>query len=159
MYTPSTLQSPRGHMKRPRTYAIGHKVNSLLFEPSLSACETWLLPHAWTLHTLRYNQDDHGESKDQGQAWKRRRKKGEEEDGATVGARPDIRTVVRIIRAQPDHPDPARTSGPPAGHPALRLHQPSLRIIRASTRTIRTSPDHPASDPDHPASTCVRVLG
>ena len=74
MYTPTTLQAPRGHMTRPQTYAIGHKVNSLLFEPSLSTCETWLLPHAWTLHTLRYNQDDHGESKDQGQAWKRRRK-------------------------------------------------------------------------------------
>ena len=106
MYTPTTLQAPRGHMTRPRTYAIGHKVNSLLFEPSLSAYETRLLPHAWTLHTLRYNQDDHGESKDQGLAWKRRRKKGEEEDGAAAGARPDIRTVVRIIRAKPDHPDP-----------------------------------------------------
>ena len=75
MYTPTTLQAPRGHMTRPRTYAIGHKVNSLLFKTSLSACETWLLPHAWTLHTLRYNRDDHGGSKDQGQAWKRRRKK------------------------------------------------------------------------------------
>ena len=75
MYTPTTLQAPRGHMTRPRPYAIGHKVNSLLFEPSLSTCETWLLPHAWTLHTLRYNRDDHGGSKDQGQAWKRRRKK------------------------------------------------------------------------------------
>ena len=55
MYTPTTLQAPRGHTKRPRTYAIGHKVNSLLSESSLSTCETWLLPHAWTLHTLRYN--------------------------------------------------------------------------------------------------------
>lgn len=81
-----------------------------------------------------------------------------------------IRTPARAIRLirpktteasplKPDHPDPARTSGPPAGHPALRLHQPSLRIIRASTRIIRTSPDHPAPDPDHPASACVRVLG
>ena len=66
MYTPTTLQAPRGHMTRPRPYAIGHKVNSLLFEPSLSTCETWLLPHAWTLHTFRYNRDDHGGSKDQG---------------------------------------------------------------------------------------------
>ena len=75
MYTPTTPQAPRGDMTRPRTYAIGHKVNSLLFEPSLSTCETWLLPHAWTLHILRYNRDDHGGSKDQGQAWKRRRKR------------------------------------------------------------------------------------
>ena len=107
MYTSTTPQAPRGHTMRPRPYSIGNKVNSLVFEPSLSTYQTWLLPHAWTLHILRYNRDDHGESKDQGQAWKRRRKKGEEEDGAAVGARPDIRTVVRIIRAQPDHPDPA----------------------------------------------------
>ena len=39
------------------------------------------------------------------------RKKEEEEDGAAAGARPDIRTDVRIIRAQPDHPDP------PPDHP------------------------------------------
>ena len=75
MYTTTTPHAPRGHTMRPRPYAIGHKVNSLLFEPSLSTYETWLLPHAWTLHTLRYNRDDHGGSKDQGQAWKRRRKK------------------------------------------------------------------------------------
>ena len=75
MYTLTTLQAPRGHMTRPRIYTIGHKVNSLLSEPSLSTCETWLLPHAWILHILRYDRDDHGESKDQGQAWKRRRKR------------------------------------------------------------------------------------
>ena len=75
MYTPTTPQAPRGHMTRPRIYTIGHKVNSLLFKPSLSTCETWLLPHAWILHILRYDRDDHGESKDQGQAWKRRRKR------------------------------------------------------------------------------------
>ena len=75
MYTPTTPQALRIHKMRPRLCAIGHKVNSLLFEPSLSACETRLLPHAWTLHILRYNRDDHGGSKDEGQAWKRRRKK------------------------------------------------------------------------------------
>ncbi|XBJ01192.1 hypothetical protein VPH35_020886 [Triticum aestivum] len=75
LYTSNTPQAPRGHTMRPRPYAIGHKVSSLLFETSLSTYETWLLPHAWTLHILRYNRDDHGGSKDQGQAWKRRRKK------------------------------------------------------------------------------------
>ena len=75
MYTPTTLQAPREHKMRPQVYTIGHKVNSLLSESSLSTCETWLLPHAWTLHILRYNQDDHGGSKDQGQAWKMRKKK------------------------------------------------------------------------------------
>ena len=109
MYTPTTLQTPRGHMTRPRTYAIGHKVNSLLFEPSLSACETWLLPHAWTLHTLRYNQDDHGESKDQGQAWKRRRKK--------EGRRRWSGCWSQVGRAdrRPDHPGSAGSSGPSPG--------------------------------------------
>ena len=81
-----------------------------------------------------------------------------------------IRTAARTIRLthpedtrsshlKPDHPDPARTSGPPAGHPALRRHQPGIQLIRASTWTIRTSPDHPAPDPDHPATACERVLG
>ena len=109
MYTPTTLQAPRIHKMRPRLCAIGHKVNSLLFEPSLSACETWLLPHAWTLHTLRYNQDDHGESKDQGQAWKRRRKKeGRRRWGGcwSQAGHPDRR---------PDHPGPAGSSGPSPG--------------------------------------------
>ena len=100
-YTPTTLHTPRGHMTRPRTYIIGQKVNSLLFEPSLSACETWLLPHAWTLHTLRYNRDDHGGSKDQGQAWKRRRKKKN-------GARQDL----------------PGSSGPPAGQSGPSLDDP-----------------------------------
>ena len=137
MYTPTTLQAPRIHKMRPRLCAIGHKVNSLLFEPSLSACDTWLLPHAWTLHILRHNRDDRGESKDQGQAWKRRRKKGEEEDGAAVGARPDIRTAVRIIRAQPDHPDPS------PDRPA---------ICAEDTRRLLPKPDHPdPRRPDHPA--------
>ena len=155
-------------MTRPRPYAIGHKVNSLLFEPSLSTCETWLLPHAWTLHTLRYNQDDHGESKDQGQAWKRRRKKGEEEDGAAVGARPDIRTVVRIIRAQPDHPDPPpdhpanstedyRSLPPEAGSSGPRPGSSGpCPDVRTASRTSgpapppAESPDHPGLHPDHP---------
>jgi len=154
MYTPTTLQAPRGHMTRPRTYAIGHKVNSLLFEPSLSAYETWLLPHAWTLHTLRYNQDDHGESKDQGQAWKRRRKKEGRRRWSgcwSQAGRPDRR---------PDHPGPAGSSGPSpgsSGYPCPKtteaarrsriirtvariIRTPDTRIIRATIRIIRTPP-------------------
>ena len=107
--TPTTLQAPRGHMARPRQYAIGHKVNSLLFEPSLSTCETWLLPHAWTLHTLRYNRDDHGGSKDQGQAWKRRRKK---KQGQASG--------------KPGPSGLPGTSGPRTFRPARNLRPPDL---------------------------------
>ena len=115
MYTSTTPQAPKGHTIRPRPYAIGQKANSLLFEPSLSTYETWLLPHAWTLHILRYNQDDHGGSKDQGQAWKRRRNKKNGQD-RTCPDHPD---------PQPDDPDRART-------------------IRTTTRTIRlTCPKTP----------------
>ena len=141
MYAPTTLQAPRGDMTRPRPHAIEHKVNSLLFEPPLSTHETWLLPHAWTLHTLRYNQDDHEESKDQGQAWKRRRKKKN-------GARQDL-------PGSSGHP--AERSGPSPDDPAN---------VPEDTRSCSTKPDHPDGHPDHPdprpdhpASACARVLG
>ena len=58
MYTPTTLQTPSGHMTRPRTYAIGHKVNSLLSEPSLPTCDTWLLPHIYVLCMTRSKEED-----------------------------------------------------------------------------------------------------
>ena len=50
-----------------RAYAIGHKVNSLLSESSLSSCKTWMLLQARTLCILRYTRGDQGEPKDQGQ--------------------------------------------------------------------------------------------
>ena len=43
MYSTTTPQAPSAHMLRPRAYAIGPKVNSLLSESSLSACKTWML--------------------------------------------------------------------------------------------------------------------
>ena len=46
---------------RPRLYTIGHKVNSLLFEPSLSICETWLLPQIYVLCMTRNKEEDHGQ--------------------------------------------------------------------------------------------------
>ena len=53
-YTSTTLQAPRGHMTRPRIYAIRHKVNSLLSQPSLSTREIWLLPQTEALCILKY---------------------------------------------------------------------------------------------------------
>ena len=132
MYTLTALQDPRGHMTRPRPYAIGHKVNSLLFEPSLSTCETWLLPHAWILHILRYDRDDHGESKDQGQAWKRRRKK-------KTGARQDL-------PGSSGHP--AGRSGPSPDDPDDHPDDPAN--VPEDTRSCSTKPDHPDGHPDHP---------
>ena len=67
MYTTTSPQAPSAHMLRPQAYAIGHKVNSLLSESSLSACKTWMLPQARTLCILRSIRGDHGEPKDQGQ--------------------------------------------------------------------------------------------
>ena len=133
MYTLTTLQAPRGHMTRPRPYAIGHKVNSLLFEPSLSTCETWLLPHAWTLHTLRYNRDDHGGSKDRGQAWKRRRKKKQGQASEKPGT-----SGPRTFR-------PARNLHPSESRPALSA--PTLWIARNLAGTCPEPLDPGTSGP------------
>jgi hypothetical protein len=62
MYTTTTPQAPRGHTIRPRAYAIGHKVNSLLSEPSLFACETWLLPQTYVLCMFKNQEEGHGTS-------------------------------------------------------------------------------------------------
>ena len=141
MYTSTTPQAPKGHTIRPRPYAMGHKVNSLLFEPYLPTYETWLLPHAWTLCILRLIRDDHGDSKDQGQAWKRRWKK-REEDGAAAGVSSDVRTSLRIIWTQPDHPDAPRIIRviPQPRHPKLAESPRRSRIIRTRTRIIRPLP-------------------
>ena len=110
MYTPTTLRAPRGHMTRPRAYAIGHKVNSILSKPSLSSRETWLLLQARTLCILRYTRGDHGEPKDQGracaEAWKRRRKKknGARQDLPGSSGHPAGRSGPSLDDPD-DHPD------------------------------------------------------
>ena len=68
MYTPTTLQAPRGLMMRPQLDAIGHKVNSLLSEPSLSTCETWLLPPTCVLCMIRYWEESHKATTSNGRA-------------------------------------------------------------------------------------------
>ena len=93
------------------------KVNHLLYTCSLDPFEDGILLDTSPVCMHRYCRnftDDEEECKRQGtttpsgrEAWKRRRKKGEE-DGATVEVRPDVRASVRIIRARPDHPGPPR---------------------------------------------------
>ena len=138
MYTPTTLRAPRGHMTRPRAYAIGHKVNSILSKPSLSSRETWLLLQARTLCILRYTRGDHGEPKDQGQACAEAKEGEGRRDSCyrprTSGPSPDIRTSPDI-RPQPGHPDQP-------GHPA---RPPEIR--RPSQKTPEAEP----SQPGHPA--------
>ena len=80
MYTPTTLQTPSGHMTRPQTYAIGHKVNSLLSEPSLSTCETWLLPPTCVLCMIRYLEESHGATTTNGRASEDAKYKDQEEE-------------------------------------------------------------------------------
>ena len=136
MYTPTTLRAPRGHMTRPRAYAIGHKVNSILSKPSLSSRETWLLLQARTLCILRYTRGDHGEPKDQGracaEAWTRRRKKKN-------GARQDL-------PGSSGHP--AGRSGPSPDDPDDHPDDPAN--VPEDTRSCSTKPDHPDGHPDHP---------
>ena len=54
MYTMTIPQAPSGHMVRPPTCPIGHKVNSLLVQLPLDPHETWLLPQTKTLCVPRY---------------------------------------------------------------------------------------------------------
>ena len=95
------------------------KVNHLLYTCSLDTLEDGILlvtPYV-CMHRYCRNITDVEEECERKcastpsgrEVWKRRRKKGEE-DGAAAEASPDIRTAVRIIRTQPDHP------GPPPDH-------------------------------------------
>src|SRR4051812_32441897 len=59
---------PRGPLTRAQARAIETKVNSLLFKPHLLACETWVLPHADTLCSMRYKGGTQEEATGQGQA-------------------------------------------------------------------------------------------
>ena len=146
------------------------KVNHLLYTCSLDPFEDGILLDTSPVCMHRYCRsftDVKEECKRQGtttpsarEAWKRRRKKGEE-DGAAAGARPDIRTavrIIRIIRAQPDHP------GPPPDHPdkCVRRHPKASCEAGSSGPPPGSSgrwPDHPDPHPDHPGLACAHDLG
>ena len=101
MYTPTTLQTPSGHMTRPRTYAIGHKVNSLLSEPSLSTCETWLLPPTCVICMIRYLEESHEVTTSNGTTSEDAKYKDQEKKlrEATVTGRP-----AQLGRPTPEDP-------------------------------------------------------
>ena len=159
MYTPTTLQAPRGHMTRPQTYTIGHKVNSLLSELSLSTCETWLLPPTCVLCMIRYLEESHGATTSNGRASEDAKYKDQEKklpesySGRTTGQR---RTSDAWTLSQPEEPV---TTGP--GHPSRprksgALHRTHAKLKRVSpdfrpeARTSGSSRDagHPAPSPD-----------
>lgn len=52
MNPPSTPQTPSGPLTRARGHAIETKVTSFLYELSILACATWLLPHFETFRIL-----------------------------------------------------------------------------------------------------------
>ena len=150
MYTPTTLQAPRGHMTRPRTYTIGHKVNSLLFEPSLSICETWLLPQIYVLCMTRNKEEDHGQDGEDTK-YKELPKKLQRADvqttpddrPLTVSGRPvlggrtvpeDQPTPATALPAS-GRPTPHRTSGNINGSPRLPdVWYPDHRTLSADVR-------------------------
>ena len=118
MYTPTTLQTSSGHMTRPRTYAIAHKVTSLLSQPSLPTCETWLLPHIYVLCMARNKEEDHGQDgKDT--KYKDQEKKMPEATAAGRPTAPRLRTTGPLRTSDRSAPEPNlrkseehRTSGP-----------------------------------------------
>jgi hypothetical protein len=68
MDMPPSLQPSSVPITRVHRRANGTEVTSFHIELPFDSLETWMLPHAWTLCILRYTQDDHGESKEEGQA-------------------------------------------------------------------------------------------
>ena len=159
MYTPTTLQTPSGHMTRPQRYAIGHKVNSLLSEPSLSTCEIWLLPPTCVLCMIRYLEESHESTTSNGTASEDAKYKDPEKKlrEATATGRP----------AQPGRPapeDPSRIPGrpKPPDRPDIRHH-----LSRAKTPDVRHAPDDRTLASHRTSGTCrtsnacapARVLG
>ena len=118
MYIPTTLQVPKGHMTRPRTYVIGHKVNSLLSELSLSTCETWLLPPTCVLCMIRYLEESHGATTSNGRATEDAKYKDQEKK------LPEIYSH--------------RTTGLDRMSDAWRLHQPA-QVPASETYSGRTT--------------------
>ena len=136
MYTPTTLQTPRGHMTRPLTYAIGHKVNPFLNASPFHLCETWLLPNARTLRMPRYQGDPLGDARNDVQVPKYK-DEGARREEPEKGYRP--RTSGHSHK--PGHPAPARKSG---------THHRTSRswISPARTSGVLGKPRHPACRPD-----------
>ena len=136
---------------RPRLYAIGHKVNSLLSGPSLSTCETWLLPQTYVLCMTRNQEEGHGTTTSIGQDGEDTKREEQEEEllgsysswmSDDLWTTDDLRTSDAWRLHQPDR---------------LQLRQPTVlgrppdtgRLTLISARTIarhRTSNTHQRPD-------------
>ena len=178
MYTPTTLQTPRGLMTRPQLYAIGHKVNSLLSEPSLPTCETWLLPHIYVLCMTRNKEEDHGQDGEDTK-YKDQEKKLPEATAAGRPTRTGRPTTPRLRTT-----GPLRTTVPATTEPNLRTSEelrtsgprepPDERPLRTSDRSapepnLRKSEEHRTSGPSRasgrpepsgrPTPVCAQCVG
>lgn len=135
MYTPATLHTPRGHMTRPRTYAIGTKVNPLFFKNIMNIHWTLLLPHQSALCVLRYDdrrpQAGEGHPKGVGEGPQGHK----EEDGAQ-------QELDRRSQATPCAQAPR-----PRAHGLLRElaleHPVRTGLYRAHGTPVRTGPTYP----------------
>ena len=134
-------------MTRSQLYAIGHKVNSLLSEPSLSTCEIWLLPPTCVLCMIRYLEESHKATTSNGRASEDAKYKDQEKKmrEATTTGRP----------AQPERPDPEDPS---------RIHgrpkPPDVRPLSSARTTDadRTS-DTTCPEPKRRTSDMHRTTG
>ena len=135
MYTLTTLQTPRGLMMRPQLYAIGHKVNSLLSEPSVPTCETWLLPHIYVLCMTRNKEEDHGQDGEDTK-YKDQEKKLPEATAVGRPTRTGLPTTPRLRTTDQD-----RTSDD--HQPPDDRQRPEIRQIhtRAKSPDVRQVPD------------------
>ena len=144
MYTLTTLQAPRGHMTRPQTYCIGHKVNSLLFEPSLSTYETWYYlmhgPCIYSGTTETTMEDPRTKAKHGRGEGRRSRNKLLESPELPASARnfrpPDL-------PACPEHPVP-RVQASPERANSMDSPEPGRNLPRTSGARNRPHPKLPS---------------
>ena len=135
-------------MTRPRTNTIGHKVNSLLFEPSLPTCETWLLPQIYVLCMTRNKEEDHGQDGEDTK-YKDQEKK-----------LPEATAAGRATRTgRPTTPSARTTAGHRTSDTLQRLddrRRPDVRhhLSRAKTLDVRHVPDDRTLASHRTSGTC-----
>ena len=128
---------------RPRLYNIGHKVNSLLFEPSLSIGEKCILPQISVLCMTRNKEEDHGQDREDTK-YKELPKKLQRADFRTT---PDDRPLTASGRpalgrrpAPEDQPTPATAPGERTSDRAPDVRPRTGRpAILTEVRDFRTS--------------------
>ena len=150
MSTSTTPHDPRVHKMRPRLYAIGHKVNSLLSEPSLSTCETWLLPQTYVLCMSRNQEEGHGAARSLGQDDEDTKCEEQEEElpesyssrtSDDLRTTDDLRTSDAWRLHQPDRPQPRQPTAHGRPLDSGRPTTPRAMDNRRHRTTERPAPE------------------